>query len=73
MSKQATSNLRPPRDPTIISGQLARVGDSPIARGAITDVWEGTYRNKKVSIRCLRTPLNEDQTLKKVRSRDGMP
>ena len=55
-----------------VSGQLAMVGDGPIARGAIADVWEGTYHNKKVSVRCLRAPLNDDQTLKKVRSRDGV-
>ena len=47
-----------------VSGQLAMVGDGPIARGAIADVWEGTYHNKKVSVRCLRAPLNDDQTLK---------
>jgi len=55
----------------IASGQIARVGDGPIALDAIADVWEGTYRNKKVLIRCLRAPLSDDQTVKKVRSQDG--
>jgi len=57
----------------IASSQIARVGDGPIAFGAITDVWEGTYGNKKVLINCLRAPLNDGQTLKKVRSRNGTP
>ena len=57
----------------IASGQIARVGDGPVALGAITDVWEGTYRDEKVSIRCLRAPLDHDKTLKKVRSRDSTP
>ena len=56
----------------IASGQIARVGDSPIARGAIADVWEGTYRSRRVSIRCLRVPLNDGQALKEVSSRDGI-
>jgi len=55
----------------IASGQIARVGGGPIAPGTIADVWEGTYHGKKVSIKRLRAPLNDDQTLKKVRSRDG--
>ena len=53
----------------IASGQIARVGDGPIARGATADVWEGTYHGKKVSIRRLRAPLNDGRSLKKVRSR----
>jgi len=54
----------------IASDQIARVGGSPIVLDAIADVWEGIYHGKKVLIRCLRAPLNDDQTLKKVRSRD---
>lgn len=57
-----------PPSTCIVSGQLARIGSGPIALGAIADVWEGTYHGKKVSIACLRTPLNDDRTLKKVRS-----
>jgi len=53
----------------IASGQIASVGHGPIARSAIADVWEGTYHGKKVSIRCLRAPLNDGRSLKKVRSR----
>ena len=53
----------------IASGQIARVGDDPIACGVTANVWEGTYRGKKVSIRCLRAPLNDGRSLKKVRSR----
>ena len=56
----------------ITSGQIARVGVDPIVLDAISGVWEGTYHGKKVSISCLRAPLDNDQTLKKVRSRDGM-
>ena len=53
----------------IVSNQLTRMGSSlAIVPGAIADVWEGTYHGKKVSIACLRTLLNDDQTLKKVRS-----
>ena len=51
----------------IISGEIARVGDSPIALGAIADVWEGTHESKKVSIKCLRVPLTDNKSLKKVR------
>ena len=47
----------------IAFGQIARVGRGPIARGAIADIWEGTYRGKKVSIQHLRAPLNNDRTL----------
>ena len=57
----------------IISGQITRVGGSPIAVGPIADVWEGTYRTKKVSIRCLKIPPNGDQTIKKVRVRCPAP
>ena len=38
-----------------------------IALGAIADVWEGTYRSKKVSVKCLRIHTKNYQTLKKVR------
>ena len=51
----------------IVSGETARVGASQIALGAIADVWEGTYGNKKVSIKCLRAPLTDNKSLKKVR------
>lgn len=51
----------------IVSGQISRVGDGPIALGTIADVWEGTHRSKKVSIKCLRSPLTDSKILKKVR------
>ena len=51
----------------IASGQLDRVGDAPIVRGVIAEVWKGTYRSKQVSIKYLNARSNGDQTLKKVR------
>ena len=51
----------------IASGRIARVGDGPIARGAIVDVWEGTHDGEKVIIKCLRDSLTKNKTLKKVR------
>ena len=57
--------------PYIASGQIARAGDGPIAHGVIADVWEGVYRSEKVSIKCLKIPTENDQTLKKVRIRYG--
>ena len=49
------------------SGEIVRVSDHPIAVGGISDVWEGTYRDKRVSIERLKVPLNDDQGRKKVR------
>ena len=51
----------------IVSGQIVRVGRGPIAVNATADVWEGTYRGKKVSIKSLKIPSNGDQTIKEVR------
>ena len=50
----------------IVSGEISRVGGGSIAVGAIADVWRGTYLTKKVSVKCLKIPP-DDQTLKKVR------
>ena len=50
----------------VVLGELARVGDGPIALGAIADVWEGTHGSNKVSIKCLRVPLTDNDSLKKV-------
>lgn len=51
----------------IVSSQIARVGHGPIAIGAIVDVWEGTtHLGKKLSIRCLKVLLDDDQAVKKV-------
>ena len=55
----------------IISGGIVRVGDGPIALGTIAEVWEGAYHSKRVSIKCLSVPLNDDQTLKEVRVQCG--
>jgi hypothetical protein len=57
----------------IASGEIARVGDGPVSLGAIADVWEGTYRSKKVSIKSLRIRTNNYQSLKKVRIRYSTP
>jgi len=43
------------------------VDDGPIALGGITDVWEGTYDDKKAAVKHWRIPLNDNQTLEKVR------
>ena len=51
----------------VVFDEIARVGRGPIAVGAIADVWEGTYRSKKVTIKCLKIPPNDDKTLKNVR------
>ena len=48
----------------IISDDLVRVVGRPIALGEISDVWEGTYRRRRVHIKTLKAPLNGDQTLK---------
>ena len=53
------------------SGEIVRVGDNPIAAGGISDVWEGTYRDKRVSIEHMKVPLNDDQARKQVRVRYG--
>ena len=56
----------------IVSDDLARVGDRPIAFGRVADVWWGTYCHKSVFIRSLKGVLGDDQTLKKVRVRCGV-
>ena len=55
------------------SGEITRVGDNPIVVGGIPDVWEGTCCNRRVSIKYLKVPLNDDQARKKVRVRHGRP
>ena len=51
----------------IVSGEISRVGDSPIIVSAIADVWEGTYGSERVSIKCLRAPLTDNKAIEKVR------
>ena len=53
----------------VVSDGIVRTGRGPVAVGAIADVWEGTYRRNKVSIKCFKIPPGDDQTLKKVRVR----
>ena len=52
-----------------LSGEIARVGDRPVALGGFADVWEGTHSGKKVCVKWLRVSLNDDETLDKVRIR----
>jgi len=51
-----------------VFGDLARVGDEPVAFGGFADVWEGTHCGKKVCIKVLRVTLNDDPALTKVRT-----
>lgn len=53
----------------IVSGDLTRLGDHPIAFGGFADVWEGTMGGRKVCVKALRVSLNDDQSLTKVRIR----
>ena len=53
----------------IISRGIARVGRGPIALCGIADVWEGTYRGKRVSIKSLKIPPTDNQTIEKVCTR----
>ena len=61
----------PPSSCTVSADDLTRVGDHPTALGGITDVWEGTYRGKRVFIKALKVPLDNDQTIRKVCTRYG--
>ena len=51
----------------IISGELARVGNRPIAANAEVDLWEGTYRGKKVYIYSSQIPTGGRRDIMKVR------
>jgi len=52
----------------IVSGDFTRVGRHPTKHflGGIVEVWEGTCRHRRVSVNCLKVPLNGDQVLQKV-------
>ena len=50
-----------------LSGDLARVGNRPVAGGGSADVWEGVHGSRKVCVKALRLYLNGDQALTKVR------
>ena len=54
-----------------VSGDLARVGDEPVAFGGFADVWEGAHRGGKVCIKALRVTLSDDHSLAKVRTGTG--
>jgi len=54
----------------IISGDLARVGETPVAFGGFADVWEGNHGGRKVCIKVLRISLRDTGDLRKVRIRD---
>ena len=56
-----------------ISGDLARVGDGPVAYGGFADVWEGVHCRRKVCIKVLRVTLSHGHTLTKVRTDPGIP
>ena len=55
------------------SGEIVRMNDNPVVLCGISDVWEGTYRNRKVSIECLRVPLSDNQAYEEVRVRREKP
>jgi len=50
-----------------VSGEIARIGDRPVALGGFADVWEGTHSGKQVCVKLLRVSLNDGETLNKVR------
>ena len=52
----------------VVSGDLAKLGDHPIAYGGFADVWGGTLGGRQVCVKVLRVSLNDDQSLTKVRS-----
>ena len=53
----------------ILSGGLARVGNRPIAANTEVDLWEGTYRGKKVYIYSSEIPAGGRRNIMKARIR----
>ena len=51
----------------IVSGDLVKVGDHPIATSGFADVWEGTHDNRRVCIKFLRVTMRDYESLSKVR------
>lgn len=49
-----------------ISGDLARVGDYPVAIGGFSEVWKGTYNGRKVCIKLPRIFEKDREDLEKV-------
>ena len=62
-----------PSSHIVDSGEITRAGDHPITLGGIADVWEGTYRGEKVSVKFLRVCMKNHQAVKKVCSLCGAP
>ena len=52
-----------------ISGDLARVGDNPVASGGFADVWEGEHNSIKVCIKCPRITMRTRKIVEKVNIR----
>ena len=50
----------------IITNDLARVGEDPVAFGDFSNVWEGIYNGSKVCIKCLRVSEQTRQAIEKV-------
>ena len=50
----------------IISGDIARLGDYPVASGGFADVWEGTHGDIKVCIKYPRITIKNRQEVEKV-------
>jgi len=50
----------------IMSRGVTGAGRGPIALGGIANVWEGTYRGERVSIKSLKIPPADNETIKKV-------
>ena len=55
-----------------ISGDLARVGDHPVAFGGFSDVWKGTHNDTNVCIKHLRVSEQIRETLEKVSIRNRL-
>ena len=57
----------------VLSGDLARVGESPVAYGSFSDVWEVSLGDKRVCIKVLIVSQNDyRKSIAKVRARDGI-
>lgn len=51
-----------------VPGDLARVGDDPVASGGFADIWEGTHNGNKVCIKLLRINTKNRPLVEKVYS-----
>ena len=64
-------NVTLPSSYAVESDEIIKVGSAPANLDGVVDVWEGTYRGEKVSIKCLRVRTRNQRTIKKVRIRYG--